>query len=121
MMRGRRRRMLLLLLMLLLLVMTMMMMTMSYDDYENSDDFDYTDNGYADNGYVARSNGTEQVDFDEIKKQLISEVMGIYDEDKKKFMTAHEADKARILEELKQVKDENAALKDELNVGKPIS
>jgi len=81
--------------------------------YDGSDD-NYASNEYDGHGeghYPVKSNVTEQVDFEAIKKQLISEVMGIYDADKAKFMTAHEADKARILEELQSVKDENAALK----------
>ena len=81
--------------------------------YDGSDD-NYASNeynGHEEGHYPVKSNVTEQVDFEAIKKQLISEVMEIYDADKAKFMTAHEADKARILEELQSVKDENAALK----------
>jgi len=83
------------------------------DDYDN-----YAENNY--NGYDEhdKSNDANQVDFETMKQELVSEVMGIYDADKAKFMAAHEADKARILEELNQVKRESAALKGEINAGK---
>merc|ERR1712115_202877 len=69
--------------------------------------FENDDNGYADDD----NKGVPDVNLDEIKQDLISEIMAVYDADKAKFMKVHEAEKAQMRDELKIVKEENAKLK----------
>ena len=103
-----------------------------YDDDEGHKSIDYmkdsialSEDSYGENsfrqigdGQVRDSSFNDQDDFEAMKQQLITEVMGIYDNDKAQFMEAHKADTDRIMEELKVVKEENAVLKDKLSGGK---
>merc|ERR1711902_253558 len=63
-----------------------------YADYDENGDYD----GYEDDD----DKGVPDVNLDEIKQDLISEIMAVYD-----------AEKAQMRDELKIVKEENAKLK----------
>jgi len=83
-----------------------------FDD-ENGDYNGYEDygNGYDDYAANDTKKAVPDVNLDEVKQDLISEIMAVYDADKAQFMKVHEVEKAQIRNELKQVKEENRKLK----------
>merc|ERR1711983_288119 len=74
-----------------------------YSDYDN----EYVDGATA--NYSSKS--VPHANLDGIKESLISEIMTVYNADKANFMKMHEVENAKILDELKQVKEENSKLK----------
>merc|ERR1712157_184565 len=59
------------------------------------------------------TNDVTDVKSEEVKQDLISEIMAIYNADKAKLMKTFKTEKDQILDEFKQVKDENSKMREE--------